>query len=319
MRDDFNSVVADRFTVLDDVPVPDTWSSIQAKVLGPTPTASVDVTPIALEAPTPTDAHRNGYKRLAAACLLAAAAVLAIALVAIRTDNPVNPADQASPTVSVPPPVPPQALFGTPGAQFQPGTYFVDEVDAAPTARILITIGDGWINKADWGIRNNDAGFISFNRPGQVYSDSCQWTDGFHVGPLTTLDGMVAVLSEQGGWVDVTPPTDASVDGYPGMTFQRTAPADFTDCGKPSPSFRGWNSADGTGLEMYYEANEIEILRVLDLNGTMIVVSGKLKPGHQDAAARAALTAVFDSIRIEPTADAVETVPQSPSTQPATR
>ena len=100
MRDDFNSVVADRFTVLDDVPVPDTWSSIQAKVLGPTPTASVDVTPIALEAPTPKAAHRNGYKRLAAACLLAAAAVLAIALVAIRTDNPVNPADQASPTVS---------------------------------------------------------------------------------------------------------------------------------------------------------------------------------------------------------------------------
>ena len=26
MRDDFDSVVADRFKVLDDVPVPDTWS-----------------------------------------------------------------------------------------------------------------------------------------------------------------------------------------------------------------------------------------------------------------------------------------------------
>ena len=29
MRDDFDSVVADRFKVLDDVPVPDTWSRVQ--------------------------------------------------------------------------------------------------------------------------------------------------------------------------------------------------------------------------------------------------------------------------------------------------
>ena len=29
MRDDFDAVVAERFTVLDDVPVPDTWSLVQ--------------------------------------------------------------------------------------------------------------------------------------------------------------------------------------------------------------------------------------------------------------------------------------------------
>ena len=29
MRDDFDSVVADRFKVLDEVPVPDTWSRVR--------------------------------------------------------------------------------------------------------------------------------------------------------------------------------------------------------------------------------------------------------------------------------------------------
>ena len=33
MRDDFDDVVADRFKLLDDVPVPDTWSRVQVKLL----------------------------------------------------------------------------------------------------------------------------------------------------------------------------------------------------------------------------------------------------------------------------------------------
>ena len=37
IRDDFDRVVADRFTVLDDVPVPDTWSRVQFSLLDPAP------------------------------------------------------------------------------------------------------------------------------------------------------------------------------------------------------------------------------------------------------------------------------------------
>ena len=36
MRDDFESVVAGRFTVLDDVAVPDIWSRVQDKLRDPT-------------------------------------------------------------------------------------------------------------------------------------------------------------------------------------------------------------------------------------------------------------------------------------------
>ena len=38
MRDDFDAVVADRFTLLDDVPVPDTWSRVLDR--GPRSTGS---------------------------------------------------------------------------------------------------------------------------------------------------------------------------------------------------------------------------------------------------------------------------------------
>ena len=55
----------------------------------------------------------EGPKRVLVAGILAAAAVVAIALVATRDGDDVTPADEPSPTVTVPP-APPPALFGTP-------------------------------------------------------------------------------------------------------------------------------------------------------------------------------------------------------------
>jgi hypothetical protein len=114
----------------------------------------------------------------------------------------------------------------------------------------------------------------------------------------------------------VTPPTDASVDGYSGKTFQRTAPVAFTGC----DLFRGWDTGSSTdpdtNPEIYYDPGEVETVRILGLNGTIIVVSARLKRYHQDSAA-ASLTAVLDSIRIDP-APAPDTAARPASTQPVT-
>ena len=60
------------------------------------------------------------------------------------------PADQPSPTVTVPATTSPRALSGTQNDErLVPGTYFVDEVDGTPTARIFVTIGAGWSNFLD--------------------------------------------------------------------------------------------------------------------------------------------------------------------------
>ena len=94
--------------------------------------------------------------------------------------------------MTVPPTTPPRALFGTEGEQLAPGTYFVDEVDGTPTARIFVTIGAGWSNfdrREGLGkcgrsgfTPEDDVGFITFSRPDRVYLDACHLSDGFHPG-----------------------------------------------------------------------------------------------------------------------------------------
>jgi hypothetical protein len=307
MRDDFDPVVADRFEVLDDVAVPDTWGRAQLKALHPMhmPFTEEEATMLDLETPSPTDEQRRGPIRIVAGVLLAAAAVVAIALVAIRNDDPASPADQPSPTVTALPTEPPRALFGTPDEQFVPGTYYVDEFEGTPTPRVFVDLGDGWANLGDrWSIIAPDLGVITFSRPDRVFVDACHSDEGFHPGPVTTLDGLVSALSEQGGWAEITAPTDITVNGYQGKTFQRTAPATFAGCDTSFAPFRSWENGPegGTGNQLgwsYYEPDEVETLRVIDVNGTIIVINTRLKPDHQGAAAVAGLAAVLESIRIE--------------------
>jgi hypothetical protein len=302
MRDDFDPLVAGRFKLLEEVPVPDTWSRARSKVLNHLPVqfTEEESTMIDLETAAETDEHGKQPKRLLLAGLLVAAAVAAIALVAIRNDEPASPADQPAPTVTAPPTVPPRALFGTPEEQFVPGTYYVDEVEGVATPRIFVTLGQGWTNLMDgWSINGQDLGVITFSRPDRVFTNACHASEGFHPGPVTTLDGLVTALSAQAGWAEVTTPLDVTVNGYPGKEFQRTAPAEFTGCNPGTGAFRG--RGDGNQNRSFYEPGEIETLRVLDVNGTIIIVNTRLKPEHQDANAVAGLAATLDTIRIEQT------------------
>ena len=138
----------------------------------------------------------------------------------------------------------------------------------------------------------------------------CHLDDGFHPGPVTTLDGLVAALSEQRGWADVTAPSDISVDGYRGRTFERTAPAVLSDCPNMSPGHMRLPELGGDGLKSwqnehdsnfggaYYEPGQVETLLVLDIDGTLVVINADLWPGTS-AADRAEFAAVLDSIRID--------------------
>ncbi len=316
----------DRRKVLDHIPVQFTEE---------------DVTMIDLETPSPTDDRRNGTKRVLVAGLLAAAVVVAIAVVATRDDD-ATPADHPFPTVTVPPTVPPQALPNDQGS-LVPGTYYVDEVSGTPTPRIFATIGAGWWRLGDgegWDLFKQDAdadfdettmdehqreiGFMGFSQPAAVFLDACHSNDlSYHRGPVTTLDGLVAALSEQQGWVDVTAPTDNSIDGYAGKAFQRTAPADMSDCdtmvygrrvGGPGthPVFLSWVSAvDGTPVVLLngdpdlfsgsgpYEPGQIETLWILDIDGTLVVIRTAMWPEPSAGAPADFAADVLDSIRIE--------------------
>jgi hypothetical protein len=217
-----------------------------------------------------------------------------VVLVASR-DGGVDPTDEPSSTETPSPP--PRALFGRPGERLAPGTYVIDEVEGSPTAPIFVTIGDGWTNFDDWAILNDDiSGGFNLARTSSVYLDACHWGDGAYTGDVTTFEGLATALAEQGGWADVTTPADIAVDGYVGKAFQRTAPNDFSDCSSATVGrFRSMRSPDG-GLT-YYEPGEIETVWVLDLDGTVVLVSARMAPG-QPSAAHAELGAVLDSLRI---------------------
>lgn len=255
-----------------------------------------EATMIEVETSTRPDEPRQRPKRVLLAALLAAAAVVAIAFVAIRKDDPERPADQPSTIVTVPSTTPPPALFGAADVQLAPGTYTVDEVDGTPTTPILVTVGDGWKTlDPRWAIGKGIGQGMTFSRPVRVMLDACHPGDGYHPGPVTTLEGLVAALTEQRGWIDVTNPSDISIDGYAGKAFQRAVPADLSGCS--FGSFGEFTSWDGPFHSPYYQAGETSTIWVLDLDGTVIVVEARLDAG-QPAEAAEELAAMLDSIRI---------------------
>ena len=165
------------------------------------------------------------------------------------------------------------------------------------------------------------AGVITFGRPRAVFADACHPNDGYHPGPVTTLDGLVAALSEQHGWAEVTAPSDISIDGYVGKAFQRTVPTGIvyhcdinyqtgadgnSDAGERLPDgvpgfpdFRTWENLDeGSGSGGGYEPGMIETLWVLDIDGKVVLIRAILLP-EASAADHAVFAAVLDSIRID--------------------
>ncbi len=309
--------LADPARVDDPAPVLEPAEYRDALLAGRTPVRLVDLEP------TPSEPS-SGRRWL---ILTAAAAAVFVAIAVVVTHDDAAPADQPSPTVIVPPTVTPRALPNTPRtyAQLAPGTYFVDEVDGIPTPRIFATIGDGWWHHGDdgWLIEKREdypgdelpedplegyIGPMSFSHPIRVFSDVCHWEDGYYPGTLTTLDGLVNALTSQQGWAEVTAPSDISIDGYAGKAFQRTAPAAISDCdlvmSNTREDVRSWNptlTSWETNIHSRagYAAGSIETLWVLDIDGTVVVISTVTTPGPSAEASPEFAADVLDSIRIE--------------------
>ncbi len=79
MRDDFDPVVADRFKVLDDVPVPDTWSRVQFALLDPAPVVRIEADLTTLD----DEPNRMRTAESRHRWMLAAAAVLLVVVAAV--------------------------------------------------------------------------------------------------------------------------------------------------------------------------------------------------------------------------------------------
>ena len=221
------------------------------KVLDRTPVRPSEEEPhmIDLETPSHTDEHQKRTKRVLVAGLLAAAAVVAIALVSIRNDDPANPADQPSlsvtapvtsspanqpsPTVTVPvnatdPPAPTVTV----AVQDAMVTRSVDpDGDGATPLRVTYQVPtDGW--KGNWfgavKYLPGDADGItalSITTVSNLVADGCRDHTPLDppVGP--TVDDLVIALSQLAPFEVTAPPTDVALFGYQGKHLELTVPA----------------------------------------------------------------------------------------------
>ena len=273
------------------------------------------------------------------AAAAAAAVVVAIAVVATRDDD-ATPADQPSPTVTVPPTVPPQPLPNKFGP-LAPGTYYVDEVDGTPTPRIFATIGTGWWDRCDqcegWGIGKRvphpddatpgddlrrfdettfddylqrDIGGMSFSHPDAVYSDACHWESWVSPGArghrrrsrhcahraagMGRRDRPVGHLHRRLRRQSI--PTHRP-RRHVGLHHQELPHKNVGQDSGPHPDFRSWEIRGDFNAQ--YEPGQIETLWVLDLDGTMVVISTAASPEPSAGAPADFAADVLDSIRIE--------------------
>lgn len=78
MRDDLDQAVADRFRLLDEVPVPDTWSKVQLRVRDDRPASSADLFELDLSVASPVAVGPTSGGRPRRGWMLAAAVVLGV-------------------------------------------------------------------------------------------------------------------------------------------------------------------------------------------------------------------------------------------------
>ena len=111
------------------------------------------------------------------------------------------------------------------------------------------------------------------------------------MGP--TVDDLVTAISSL-PWSAVTAPTDVTVDSFRGKEFEATAST-------TSPCVGTGDLAtvftDGQGD---FSPGVRNRLRILDVQGTRVVISGSYLPGTTSSQDLAEINAIIDSIRIQP-------------------
>jgi hypothetical protein len=234
---------------------------------------------------------------------LAAAAVVIVGSLAIGC-QPSGSSSGGSSASSSPPASPTQALRQSPptsaiyaeqpggGAELAPGSYVVTSI---PPLRVTFSLPPGWYKgEIDWAVFSNDSlAVVSFGSPDNIYVDLCTTNVALRdpaVGP-TVADLATALATVPG--LEASPPSDVTLAGFSGSRIDLTATGPWDGCdGEPIL----WD-VDGEGVPAPGPGERLE-LRILDVEGTRLVIGSRIRPG---AAAQvvAELTGIVDSIQVD--------------------
>lgn len=226
---------------------------------------------------------------------VAAAVVLALAF-GIRVLSGPNVGTNAEPTPT-PTPGPSASPISRPGATWplDAGTYSLPDFPLG----ITFTVPPGWHSCSDSLVEQSvcltpvDSTLdvrLSFLIVEDVVADPCR--PGAEplvprVGP--SVDDLVVAISNLAGF-EADAPADLVVDGYAGKEFTLSAPRD------PGCELKSWATADRTNG---VSPGEVNLLQVLDVNGTRLVIAGAYYPDDPAAAGmRTALEQIMASVQI---------------------
>jgi hypothetical protein len=199
-----------------------------------------------------------------------------------------------------PAPTPTPILLGTGDlASLVPGTYVTQEF----LVPVTLTVPAGWEGHVggpyfvDLG-RTAGPELVGIAIFDTVYTDPCDFTKGpMDPSPGPSVDDLVTALVGLPE-LDVSTPTDITIDGYRGKQLTITAPSDVAGCTlSPEGNLRVWELPLGAPYGM--NRGQSDRLIILDVEGQRIVIITPLLPA-QSAATNAEIQAVLDSIRLEP-------------------
>jgi hypothetical protein len=260
---------------------------------------------------------------------IAAAAVVVVAIVGInllpRSDGvgvpgPSPTPPTPSPTQS-PSPSPSPASF--PDGPLPAGSYAIqpfvgsgllcggqagctEAAEEDDSIRMTFTVPEGWAGIGGTifrAVENNappaGAGLL-FSRGPWLYSDPCGRIrpPAPDVSTGTTVDDFVNALVEHPD-LDVTSPVDVTLGGFSGKYLELQAPANIAaNQDSPAPDECAYYFVWEPGI--YAQGpNHLWHIWVLDVDGIRVVVRADTYPGTT-AEVQAQLTAIVDSIQIEP-------------------
>lgn len=188
-------------------------------------------------------------------------------------------------------------VFPGPPAPIDAGIY-----DLGPDFPVSISfvVPAGWLscaNNAGLLCPADGVGGVNIFIITNVVADPCDETTlrDPSVGP--TVDDLVTAISSL-PWSAVTPPTDVTVDGFRGKEFEVTAPTRSPCVG--TNDFATWATTLHFGGAAGVSPGERNRLRILDVQGTRVVIAGSYLPGTTSLQDLAEINAIIDSVRIEP-------------------
>ena len=176
------------------------------------------------------------------------------------------------------------------------GTYVLTQFPVS----ITFDVPAGWFSCSEGPVEQGVCHRVAEGAPGvgvafvivdNVVADPCTTSNELvdpPVGPST--EDLVTALANLEGF-EVTPAIDISVDGFSGKQLSLTAPSG-AGCELRTWATEGRTNSVGPG--------EVNLLRVFEVDGVRLVISGSYFPGAASEAAKSDLEQVMASVQFPP-------------------